>query len=254
MNESWKTYVDYYKLAMTPFIVLLFIVLLVAGWKPFFIFLGICVGIGILIILALIIYEEKVDRPKRIQRIQEIESLNAKEMDKEKKILAEHNKKLAELDEKYGKCTKYVIFDFRSYHKRRIFHNFIRLYLESSVIVSDWGKTVINIADILRVSVHDSCKPNMGPVSAQTSTSGKSMLGRATAGYVIGGGVGAIIGGATAKQNTTFSYSDNEKHDYTVLINTKDLSNPLVKIHTKDDIRATEEIEALILAIINSPK
>lgn len=242
MNNDKDTFV-YYLLAL-PLCVLIF-----AGWKSFFISLGICVGIGVLILLARFLYEEKVERPKRIQMIEE---WKAKALDEEETILKEHDKKISEIDSKYGECVKSIEFNFNTIYHKKVFRDFVRVYPKSSVLVSDWGKIVLNFSDIVRVYVQDDFKPIQGPISSQTTTSGKSMLERAAAGYVIAGGVGAVIGGATAKQETTFTYSANEKHDFNILVNTKDFSNPLVKIHTGDDMQATQEIEATILAIIGN--
>lgn len=73
----------------------------------------------------------------------------------------------------------------------------------------------------------------------------------AVVGTLIGGSTGAIIGGATAKKVTSGYSSDGGiGYNYTVFINVKDLSNPLIKIKLYSNADKANEITALINAVI----
>ncbi len=83
------------------------------------------------------------------------------------------------------------------------------------------------------------------------------MLGRAVVGGLIAGGAGAIIGGATAKQNTSTTSVINQgtdvtRHNYTVWISVQDIANPMIQIPIGKDGAKVNEIVALMSAIIAS--
>ena len=76
------------------------------------------------------------------------------------------------------------------------------------------------------------------------------MLGRAALGGLLFGGVGAIVGGATAEKETTYTIKDNPIfHNYTVCINVNDLSSPEIIIKT-EDLALANKILALTNAVI----
>lgn len=72
---------------------------------------------------------------------------------------------------------------------------------------------------------------------------------------VLTGGVGAVVGGATARKETTVK-QENDKiiHDYTVIININSLSEPIVKIPLGTDGTKVNEIVGLMNVIISRKK
>ena len=89
-----------------------------------------------------------------------------------------------------------------------------------------------------------------------SKTDNGNMLGRAVVGGLVAGGAGAIIGGSTAKQNTTSTSVVNQgkditRHNYTVWISVKDIVNPMIQIPIGKDEAKANEIVALMTAIIS---
>ena len=81
------------------------------------------------------------------------------------------------------------------------------------------------------------------------------MAKRAIVGGVLTGGVGAVVGGATARKETTVK-QENDKviHDYTVIVNINSLSEPIVKIPLGSDGAKVNEIVGLMNVIISRNK
>lgn len=78
------------------------------------------------------------------------------------------------------------------------------------------------------------------------------MAGRSIAGALIGGEAGAIIGGATAKKETIFE-QENDKviHDYTLVVNVRDLKDPMFSIKIGQNKNKAMEINALMQVIMS---
>lgn len=108
------------------------------------------------------------------------------------------------------------------------------------------------MSDILGCSFIDNPEVIKGQVTSSTQTNTGNMLQRAFLGGVLLGGIGAIIGGNTAKQETiTHVENDRLTHDYTVIININSLSAPLVKVNLGNDTALVNEIIGLMSVIIN---
>lgn len=115
--------------------------------------------------------------------------------------------------------------------------------------------TMYNFKDIIGVSVSDNQKIVHGQTVSSTKTSTGSMVGRAVVGDLVAGQVGSIIGGSTAKKNTTFVQGDDSiVHDYTIHINVNDISNPIIHINTWNDGELTNKIVGLMNVIIERNK
>lgn len=109
------------------------------------------------------------------------------------------NTLVTELEDKYGKCTASAesvtlkVFAFDSSNT---------LYID---------KETFNYDDIIDCSVDSYIKETIVTTQARTettvttNTSGKSIAGRTVAGAIIAGPVGAVVGGLTAKKNTTIT-------------------------------------------------
>lgn len=125
---------------------------------------------------------------------------------------------------------------------------------ESKSIIRIMGK-MYNFKDIIGISVSDNQKIVHGQTVSSTKTSTGSMVGRAVVGDLVAGPVGSIIGGTTAKKNTTFVQGDDSiVHDYTIHINVNDISNPIIHINTWNDGELTNKIVGLMNVIIERNK
>lgn len=108
------------------------------------------------------------------------------------------------------------------------------------------------MSDILSCDLNDNQRTVKGNISYETKTSTGNMAKRAIVGGVLTGGVGAVVGGATARKET-ISKQENDRviHDYTVFININNLSEPIVKICLGSDGSKANEIVGLMNVIIN---
>lgn len=92
-------------------------------------------------------------------------------------------------------------------------------------------------------------KPSVPITQEVTKTKAGSVIGRAIVGGLVAGPVGAIIGGSTAKKETSvIVYPQIE--NYTLIITISDVNNPIVKLHFDCNKRAAEKCKATIEAII----
>lgn len=140
----------------------------------------------------------------------------------------------------------------------------------------DWDKTVFFVFDngymcydnkAIKFSEFIDCKyvddstvttKLTGKSDIEMSTNSGSLIGRSVVGGLLGGEAGAIIGGATAsKSGTAYTESTSvskTKHDYTIIVNTKNMREPLVKIPCGEQEQAVHEIVATVSAIIANNK
>lgn len=126
--------------------------------------------------------------------------------------------------------------------------------LGDKIILSE-EKSIIVIAnieykfqDIIEAAIYDNSTMIQ---SITVSTDIKNMIGRAVIGGVLAGGVGAIIGGNSAKKSlTTNQEASGIKHDYYIYITIDNLSDPIVKIHIGQDELKLNEIYSILKIII----
>ena len=100
-----------------------------------------------------------------------------------------------------------------------------------------------SFSDLINV---DLVKDNTVIYTTKTSTS--SMLGRAVVGGALFGGVGAIIGGSTAKSGTV---SDSSYSLYSLYINLNSLTTPQICIEFAVYEKEAREAVALLSIILN---
>ena len=78
------------------------------------------------------------------------------------------------------------------------------------------------------------------------------MIGRAIVGGVLTGGVGAIIGGATASKTTTTSGGiSRTTHSYKLIITINSLSHPTERIYLGENSTYANEICSILSIILN---
>lgn len=122
---------------------------------------------------------------------------------------------------------------------------------ESSKRVFIHGKEYA-FKDVMSCTFSDNPRVIKGKITAITKSKNGSVIGRAIVGDVVAGPAGAIIGGTTAKKNTEFIQgNDKTIHDYTVIINMNSIVEPVIRIHTGEDGKLTNEIVGLMNVIIS---
>ena len=121
--------------------------------------------------------------------------------------------------------------------------------INNELIVFDKAKKLwlcgyeVSIHDINSFVIDDESTIQKGQITAVTSTDTGSMAGRSIA--------GAIIGGATAKKQTILK-QENDKiiHDYALVVNIRDINNPMLLIKIGRNKNKAMEINALMQVIM----
>lgn len=129
--------------------------------------------------------------------------------------------------------------------------------INNEIIVFDKAKKLwlcgyeVSIHDINSFVIDDESTIQKGQITAVTSTDTGSMAGRSIAGALLGGEAGAIIGGATAKKQTILK-QENDKiiHDYALVVNIRDINNPMLLIKIGRNKNKAMEINALMQVIM----
>lgn len=225
------------------FLIFLCFISFIAGWTT----LGwILVAFFIVVGIALI-WANNENTKKQEERKKTNERIAIKRKEEKKAKTPIYNNARNELISQYGQPDKTFIFEELDLNKEIIvFGKVNRIWL--------LGKD-LPMKDILSCTFNDNQRIEKGKVSYETKTSTGNMAKRAVVGGVLTGGVGAVIGGATAKKETTVN-QENDKvyHDYTVIINVNSLSDPIVKIHLGSDGAKVNEIVGLMNVITNRNK
>ena len=132
-----------------------------------------------------------------------------------------------------------------------------KLDINSEIHVWEMSKKVFimgkefEFKDVMSCTFSDNPRVIKGKVTAVTKSKNGSVIGRSIVGDLVAGPAGAIIGGTTAKKHTEF-HQENDRtiHDYTVIININSISEPIIRIHTDNDGKLTNEIVGLMNVII----
>ena len=133
------------------------------------------------------------------------------------------------------------------------------LDLNSEIHVYEHSKKVFimgkeyTFKDVLACSVSSQERIEKGNVTAVTESNNGSVIGRAIVGDIIAGPAGAIIGGTTAEKRTIISQDDDKVvRDYTVNITMNSITDPIINIHTGEDVKLTNEVISLMNVIISN--
>lgn len=109
-------------------------------------------------------------------------------------------------------------------------NNIILLMASKGLLVVNQSK--VNFSDIVNYSVSDNVSQHLyqAPTSTTYNTSSEHGLRRAVIGNIFAGGVGAVIGAATANNQLSVNNSESSSfqsvvHDYVLYINLKSLYN-----------------------------
>lgn len=222
------------------FLLFLCIISFMAGWTTLgWILVTVFVIFGIVLAWAIRDGNKKEEERKRKQ--EERKAQKQAEIERKTPI---YNAKKDELVSKYGQPDKTIILEELNFEKEIIaFGKVNRVWL--------LGRDLA-MSDIISCTFDDNQRVEKGKVSYETKTRTGNMAKRAVVGGVLTGGVGAVIGGATAKKDTVVN-QENDKiiHDYTIIINVNSLSDPIIRIPLGKDGTKVNEIVGLMNVIIN---
>lgn len=222
------------------FLIFFCILCFAVGWYALgWILVAIFVIFGLLLFSAAKDNKKKEEERKRKQQERNIQKQS--EIARKTPI---YNAKKEGLISKYGQPDKIIILEDLNLEKEIIvFGKANRIWL--------LGKD-LPMSDILNCTFEDNQRIIKGGVSYETKTNTGNMAKRAAVGGILTGGVGAVVGGATAKKETTVKQEDDKIiHDYTVIINVNSLAEPVVKIYLGTDSVKTNEIVGLMNVIIS---
>ena len=123
---------------------------------------------------------------------------------------------------------------------------------ENSKKVFIMGKEY-SFKDVLACSLSNQERIVKGNIISVTESNNGSVAGRAIVGGIIAGPAGAIIGGSTADKRTEISQDDDKVvRDYTVNITMNSISDPIINIHTGENVKLTNEVVCLMNVIISN--
>lgn len=186
-----------------------------------------------------------------------IEAIQEEEKRKEKKEQArlKREEKLKAQTEEYETLKQQFLTTNGTPDKTLVID---KLDLNSEIHVYESSKRVFihgkeyAFKDVMSCTFSDNPRVIKGKITAITKSKNGSVIGRAIVGDVVAGPAGAIIGGTTAKKNTEFIQgNDKTVHDYTVIINMNSIVEPVIRIHTGEDGKLTNEIVGLMNVIIS---
>ena len=187
---------------------------------------------------------------KRANEEMEEEALEREEKEREEKEEKENKYKDAvnSLIDKYGEMTCQVIVVEQSFESN------VYVFESSKIIVANGN--AYHFSDIKGATIEYDKTTTKGEVEYKTKTSTGSMIGRAVVGGVLTGGVGAVIGGATADKKTVAvpkSY-DRTVYSYRVIVSTNLLACPTIKIDCHHRREAAKNIASIINIISDRNK
>ena len=185
--------------------------------------------------------EKEAEREKRRKEARE---RREKELEEKKQV---YELKKGEQTAKLGEADKVIPIEEYDIDKE------IAIFGQAEKIVLLGNE--FSFSDILSCSAEDDYKVIKGKTeyTSQTKASNGSAVGRAIVGGVLAGGAGAIIGGSTAKKETTtlvHQKDDTIIHRYAVIVNVNSLSNPIITIPLGADKAKLNEIVGLLNVII----
>lgn len=205
--------------------------------------------IGVLIVIGAIvgIVQAKNQKEEEKRKQQEREELRQAALKEKEKLCQEYEFQKNAFIDKYG------VPDTTIFWNEYDMNSEINVY-ESQKKVFIMGSEYA-FKDILSCTFIDNPTTIKGKVRAvsQSKADNGSTIGRAIVGGAIAGSTGAIIGGATAKRETQTEYkqeNDITYHNYIVIINVNNITNPVIRIQTGEDGRLTNEIVGLMNVII----
>ena len=199
-----------------------------------YVLIGFLVFIGIMILFGIFggIYDFKTNKAKKEKERLEREAKQAEYIAQKKQFLAAN-----------GTPDKTIVV------RELDLNSEIHVY-ENSKKVFIMGKEY-SFKDVLACSVSNQERIVKGNIISVTESNNGSVAGRAIIGGIIAGPAGAIIGGSTADKRTEISQDDDKVvRDYTVNITMNSIYDPIINIHTGENVKLTNEVVSLMNVII----
>lgn len=231
---------------------------LYGSFSTFILFFFIAV---IMLVVSKLVYEssmpdfkEKVTEEVLLKRQKAAEEQKVLEQKRIDKVLS----KMQEFNDSFGELSKDIVIR-KFYGESYIYDTSDRvlIYESSSKIII--RNRIFNFEDIIAFNlVDDEEIIYQNSVSTSKSeTSAGSMIGRALVGGALLGGVGAIIGGATAKKNIITTNTPQPKsviHNYKVNIIVNSISNPQIIINLDNYKDMAGTLVAILSVIVERNK
>lgn len=203
----------------------------------------------IALIYGLTSLSDWVGNKKREKELAQIQKEVEEESEKEWAI---YDRQLKTLEEKYGEPTRqFILFpDYLEYEKRciYIFETERKIFMNNSCY---------DFKDIIGYSLHiDNQMIITSSTSSIEKTNTGNLLGRTIGGAVIGGGLGAVIGGVSASRSSegrTVSETTS-RHNYILYVKINSISNPLIPLDFTVHRESAEEFATILDIIIASNK
>lgn len=199
------------------------------------------VGLAIVAVIVLLVAQRKIAEKRRWEAEEERWQ---KERERQQAVKEACRAARAKFIREHGEPDKMLVIDDSE--------------LNSEIMVYDKQQKVFILgkeyaySDVLGCTFSDSPHIIRGQVSSRTETDSSDVISRALIGDLLAGSKGAIIGGATAKTNTVYHHEpDITVHDYTVVINVNNISEPVIRINTGGNEQLTNEIVGVMNIIIS---
>lgn len=210
-------------------------------------FLAFIFIVAIVIVIVLVFKEESKNQQEAAYQ-EERKQWQIEREEREKAYDAAMASALAELESKWGKCTKDIGINYG-----REFHLSDRIYVfeESEKIALDG--IVYDFKDIIGFSLLNKSKTVYNAYSTGKSKKDLgSMVARGIAGKIIGGDVGAVIGALSTpdEYEEDTEYDMDQENDYKIYVNVNSITSPTVRLDVGDFENDAYEISNLLNVIL----
>ena len=210
-------------------------------------FLIFVIGVALVIFLAWLFKEDSKQQQERSEQVKREEWKRERE-EREKAYDAAMASALAELESKWGKCTKDIAVNYG-----REFYLSDRIYVfeESEKIALDG--TVYDFKDIIGFSLLNKSKTVYNAYSTGKSKKDLgNMVARGIAGKMIGGDVGAVIGALSTpdEYEEDTEYDMEQENDYKIYVNVNSIASSTLRIDVGDFEDDAYEIANILNVIL----
>ena len=207
--------------------------------------------VAVLVVAVVVIFALLMSKDIENQKAKREERAAAHKLEVQKQQ-EEFQAQVDELKRQYGECTLNVCIDcFQKY----VLANHVFIFEESEILYV--ANESIPFEKILAFELKDNQSTITKTTSPKykTSTNTGSMLGRAVVGGVLTGGVGAVVGAATANKTTTVveegKTTTTVKHNYRITLTIDDMANPVRVIDCKSYQDRAEQIANVLNIILH---
>lgn len=214
-------------------------------------FLAFILIVAIVIVVVLVLKEESKNQQEAAYQ-EERKQRQIEREEREKAYEVAKARALADLESKWGKCTKDIAVNYG-----REFYLSDRIYVfEESEKIALNG-TVYDFKDIIGFSLLNKSKTVYNAYSTGKSKKDLgNMVARGIAGKMIGGDVGAVIGALSTpdEYEEDTEYDIDEENDYKIYVNVNSIASPTIRLDVGDFEDDAYEISNLLYVILTRNK